>query len=255
MAGEITYTDPAAQTGLALYAVVEQPDNQVASGAALETYDAAHWTSYAIALTHRGAGRYHGDFPLLPAGLYGVTVRQRVGAGPAITDPLAGGPAQLSWDGTAEVGAIVTVDAVNLSLTAPQVQAAAAAADGELSLYQGDTLAVVITGLADLTESDKLWFTVKRRKDDADGAAILQIERTAGLVTLNGAAGTAGDGALEVDDPTAGTLTIRLAATASAALPVGSGYYYDVQMLAGAVVTTLAEGRAKVIQDVTGATS
>src|SRR5678809_104051 len=101
MAGELSTQDLLATTGLTLYAIVRASGHRVALGAALEVYNAAHWTSYAIAGTDRGAGYYDADMPALAAGVYWREWRQQAGGSPAITDIIVDGAEPVYWDGTA----------------------------------------------------------------------------------------------------------------------------------------------------------
>lgn len=103
MAGEIHTQDLLATTGLTLYAVVRTSADRVANGTSLETYNASHWTSYAIALTDRGAGYYDATFPALAAGVYWVEVRQQAAGSPAITDLIFDSAEKLFWNGTSEI--------------------------------------------------------------------------------------------------------------------------------------------------------
>ena len=121
---------------------------------------------------------------------------------------------------------------------------------------RGDTLILSTTGLGSLVGRTKLWFTVKDDTNAADTLAVIQILETGGLVRLNGAAATAGDGSLVVTDADLGNVTITLAATASAALAVSLvRSTWDIQRLVGTVVTTLATGSFTVAADATRSTS
>lgn len=140
-----------------------------------------------------------------------------------------------------------------LTTTAAQVTAAVAA--GVITIHRGDSLSASLTGLGNISARSKLWFTVKGAYGDADSAAIIQIEETAGLVYLNGAAGTAAQGDITVDDAVAGDITITMAAAATAALGPQSGLAYDVQVLDASGVTTRAVGECDVSADVTRAVS
>ena len=84
----------------------------------------------------------------------------------------------------------------------------------------------------DLTlDANKQQFTIKKSRDDADASALLMIDDT-GLVYLNGAAGTSGDGSLSY---TGTTLTITVKASATAQLPKGT-YVYNIQYVTAAGV-------------------
>lgn len=105
-------------------------------------------------------------------------------------------------DGAAAVWAYVT-----RTLTQSAAQVIATVSGTDVTLRRGETIAVPFTALGSLTGRSKLWFTVKHLDSDVDTAAIIQIVETTGLVYLNGAAGTAGNGSLVVTDATTGALT------------------------------------------------
>lgn len=112
---------------------------------------------------------------------------------------------------------------------------------GRFRRRRGDTWTIGITGLGSLVGRDKLYFTLKGSEEDADADAVLQIEETAGLLRLNGAAGTAGHGAIVVDDEDDGDITVTVQAAATVQIPRESRRF-DVQMVDGATVTTPGEG-------------
>lgn len=155
-----------------------------------------------------------------------------------------------------EAAAESLAGAVTVTISQAALAAATLGAEvGTISLRRGDTFSRQLTGLGSLAGRSKLWFTVKAQHEDADSAAKVQITEAGGLVILNGAAGTSGDGSLTVDDAAAGDITLALEPEASAALAVSVLWRYDVQMLAGTVVTTLAEGNFRVEPDITQSVS
>ena len=144
-------------------------------------------------------------------------------------------------------------------MTSPTTQAAAtvaaALAGSEITAWRGDTLTVSLTGLGNISGRSKLWFCVKRSRDDADTAAVLLIEETAGLTVVNGETyATTTDGSITVTDAVTGAVDIVIKPTVTALLE-GVGMAYDVQMLAGTSVTTLTDGVFGVSRDVTRAVS
>jgi len=142
------------------------------------------------------------------------------------------------------------------TLTQTATQAATAAVSGNaISIRRGDSLSLTITGLGTLTGYSKIWFTVKRRSSDADSEAVLQIEQSVGLVYINGAAGTAANGAITVNDATTGSITITLQEAAADDLPALTGGVWDVQSLISSTVTTHATGSITIAADVTRAVS
>ncbi len=63
----------------------------------------------------------------------------------------------------------------------------------------------------------KVWFAVKRATKDADSAALLFVEKTAGLTILNGAAyGTPSQGVIVLSALGKGTVTITVDKNATA---------------------------------------
>lgn len=170
------------------------------------------------------------------------------------TTPVAGSVAKLAQGSASMTEADIWAYATR-TLTQSAAQIAAVVAGSTLTVQRGDTLSAALTGLGSIDGRTKLWFTVKRSLDDADTASIVQIEETAGLLHLNGAAGTAIQGNITVDDASAGDITITLAAAAAAQLPLGS-YSYDVQWVtASDEVHTLTAGTARIVADVTRATA
>lgn len=141
------------------------------------------------------------------------------------------------------------------TLTQSAASIAAAVAGTTITLLRGDTISIALTGLGNISARTKLWFTIKRNANEADSAAIVQITEAGGLVYLNGASGTAGQGSLTVNDATAGNVTIALAAAASAQLKAAVGLLADVQMLTASGVMTLTEMDVTIEADVTLATA
>ena len=136
-----------------------------------------------------------------------------------------------------------------LTMTVNQILSAVAAGD-RITVQRGDTLSWPLTDLGSVSGNTRLWFTVKRNRADLDTAAILQIELPGGLIRLNGAAGTAGDGSITVVDAPTGDVTIVIASVASAQLPPGK-WYWDFQSLIGTTVHTHADGVFEVDSDIT----
>ena len=137
-----------------------------------------------------------------------------------------------------------------------------AVVDGDvITVVRGDTLVADLDGLGDISNYVKLWFTVKRDRDDADSASILQVlltnptVATDGLQYLNAAAATASQGSIAVDDASAGDITVTVNEAATAQL-AGQACVYDVQVLRSTgAVSTLTEGECDINADVTRATS
>jgi len=150
----------------------------------------------------------------------------------------------------------VTGMAGKLTCTLTQVGAAVAAtlSGDDLTIRRGDSFSVALTALGDISGRTKLWFTVKEKAVQSDTAATFQIEETAGLVYIDGdAAGTSGNGSITVDDAAAGDITVALDEAETAKLRPNDALVYDVQVLDGGDVATLAAGDAEVTADVTRA--
>lgn len=149
------------------------------------------------------------------------------------------------------------------TLTQSAAEIAAAVAGDDLAIQRGDTWVAAITGLGDISDRDKLWFTAKTARTGADTAAIIQILLTEpvdsddGLQWLNGEATTKTWGSIVVDDEVAGNITLALEPEAATSLAVISGkHYYDIQVLRSTgAVNTLSEGELSVNADITRAIS
>jgi len=131
-------------------------------------------------------------------------------------------------------------------------------ANGILYLNAGDNLSEDLTYLGDLTGRTLLWITIKRSQQDADGAALMQIEETAGLEYINGGeAGTSGNGVITVTNIAAGNLTWTLRATESIKLAdVAGKCYLDVKWAdAAGDVWTLYRRKVVFTTDITRAVS
>jgi len=141
--------------------------------------------------------------------------------------------------------------AATRTLTQSAASVAAVVSGSNITAQRGDSLSISLTGLGDISTRTKLWFTVKTGTTVADTASTVQIEETAGLLYLNGAAGTSGNGVITVTNATTGALTVTLQEADTANLTIGD-YVYDVQVLtSGGTVTTLTAGTFIVTADVT----
>ncbi len=144
------------------------------------------------------------------------------------------------------------------TLTQPAATVAAIVAGSAITLHRGDSQAISITGLGNISTRSKLWFTAKNNKGDADASAIMQIEETAGLVYFYGAAAASPTLAdITVTNETSGNITINLDKAYSALLARASGRFYDIQWKAttSACIYTASEGEFNVSEDVTRAVS
>ena len=137
------------------------------------------------------------------------------------------------------------------TLTQSGTSVAAAVDGGSITGMRGDYWSFTITGLGDISGRTKLWFSAKSDRSLADSAALIRVEETAGLEYWNGAAATAGDGSLTVNDETTGSVTILVAESCTDDATVAGGYRWDVQMLDASGTITLKEGAFAVTADVT----
>jgi len=125
-----------------------------------------------------------------------------------------------------------------------------------LTIHRGDSLSIPFSGLGDISSRTNMWFTLKESEDDGDGAALIQIDESNGLLVLNASTTvTAGHGVITVTDETAGDFTVTLTAANTAQLEDATELVYDVQYVTATGVTTLTSGGASVTADVTRATS
>jgi hypothetical protein len=97
--------------GLNLYITIRQKPLYTAwNGSTMEAYSSGNYANYDIAVSEEGvnSGTYSVDIPAsLPAGVYRVVLKRRVGASPSESDPVMGGD-DIVYDGT---------DVVEISLT------------------------------------------------------------------------------------------------------------------------------------------
>lgn len=124
-------------------------------------------------------------------------------------------------------------------------------ANNQLTLGRGDTLALEIMALGDLSLADDLWFTVKRYQSDTDATAEILIGFVDGLISIAGAAAaTPANGSITIDDASAGDVTVNLTAEEMAKLDRFNGYW-DVQSQTVAAIATLRRGNARILGDAT----
>ncbi len=154
-------------------------------------------------------------------------------------------------------GEEVQAHATSSEVTQATIAANALQSSGTVSIHRGDSYSGSFSNLGDLSGRSKLWFTIKSSKDDADSAALVQIEEGSGLLYINsGAAGVSGNGVITVTDANNGDITVTLDEVETAKLSENSDLVYDIQLLTtGGTVTTLSADSAAVTADVTKATS
>jgi hypothetical protein len=167
-------------------------------------------------------------------------------------------PFGLSVPETLTTNALTAIwNAATRTLTQSAASAAAAVSGDTITIVRGDTASISLTDLGSLANITKLYFTVKARPEDIDTSSLIMIEQTAGLMYINGVAGTAENGTLTVDDETDGDITITLTAAETAKLPTHLTGFYDVEIVrsAGTPVTTLTSGSFVIVDDYTRAVS
>lgn len=110
---------------------------------------------------------------------------------------------------------------------APAAVVAAVSSSGAVSVYRGTTWNVPLTGLPDMSDYDTVYLTIKRRLEDEDEDAIMQLSTDGGLLILNGAtAATAANGTLTKNGTTGLDAWVEESETATVAPWT---YYYDVK--------------------------
>lgn len=129
--------------------------------------------------------------------------------------------------------------------------------DGDdLTIRRGDTVTVNYTELGNLSARAALYFTLKQNLQGADSDARIQVTEAGGLVVLNGSSSglTTSDASLTVTNAMTGAVTLVLKPNLTKQLSVMDGLRWDVQMVASdGAVTTLTEGDAEIVADVTRA--
>jgi hypothetical protein len=149
------------------------------------------------------------------------------------------------------------LDDLAAALATANVTIVSAVDGGEINIYQAVTLSATISGLAIPAGWTKLYWTVKRATSEADTDAILQMVETNpaaitdGLLRVNGAAGTAGNGSLTVDQA-AGTVAIDLLMTVCDDLALSTGLVWSLKALhPTSAATLLATGTVNVLGQAT----
>jgi hypothetical protein len=130
-----------------------------------------------------------------------------------------------------------------------------AAVEGSvISQPRATTWDFTITGLGDITLRTDLYFSIKRRTLDPDANSVIQIEETAGLLVVNGAApAAAGNGSITVTNAVLGNVDIEVAAIETEKLRPIDNLQYDFKMVTVNAVTLLTLNRFNVTDLVTGA--
>lgn len=138
------------------------------------------------------------------------------------------------------------------TLTQSASQVDAVVSGSTVTLVRGTSISFSLTGLGTLTDRSKLWVTGKANANDPDSAAIFQIEETAGLLRIGGAAPATGEtGTITVTDASAGNITVTLSAAAATKMKLVDGGAYDVKWKIGSTVLATAAAVLNVQADVT----
>lgn len=164
-------------------------------------------------------------------------------------------PFAAAFDGIAPNAAFfANAPGATVTVSVPAVLPGYTLAEGDLPpIRRGDSWSARLTGLGSLAGRSKLWATAKRDPRRADAQADFGLTEAGFLTTLAGAPPAVGQtGALAVSDASTGELVLTLSAAATAALGPGT-LAFDVQMLAGGAIKTLATGNVSVVADVTRA--
>lgn len=140
---------------------------------------------------------------------------------------------------------------IDNAVTSSNAVVIAAGDASTLNLRIADTYSQAFTSLGTVTGYAKIWFTVKTDRNHADSDALIQIDTTTGLITLNGETGTAANGSITVSDASAGNMTVLLDEAETAKLSERSMCHYNVKALVSGTVTTLAEGRINILNSTT----
>lgn len=129
-----------------------------------------------------------------------------------------------------------------------------AVSNGNITETRGTTWTISLT-VGDISARTALYFTVKQKRDDADGLAVVQVEETDGLLRFNGASAAAGNGTITVTDAATGALTITVAVAATVGALILSGLKWDVKMSTATTVEVMESGIMDIDPDTTGAVS
>jgi hypothetical protein len=147
----------------------------------------------------------------------------------------------------ASTDAITTTDIWEYSsrtLTQTAQSISAAVSGSVITDVRGDTWSIEVTSVT--LDANLQQFVIKNDNQDDDSESVLMIDSDTGLLYLNGAAGTAGDGSLSYAGT---TLTITVAASATAQLPTGIFVYGIQSITAAGVVNEAYGGTFKITRD------
>lgn len=228
--------------------------------------DSIYYTADTVTERTNAKGIYEAAFSNLPANDY--TLHNFVGALLSSTGLVMG-----VVDATEVVyeQSLVLGGGGIIVLSAAASQSIASLAAGVLEVKRGDTYRYQLTGLGDISDRQKLWFTVKNNQTDADADAILQITEADGAIRFNGGVPASSTlASITVVDQVAGTANLFIDKSLTAAMGTGTGLGltvqprsltaapWDIQVERNnstADVNTVSEGSMNVSLDVTRAIS
>lgn len=258
--------------GLTIYAVLLTAAGQYLNGATPETYNAAHWASYAIACTDAGGiGHYFASEPgSLVAGLYREVYYMQAGSAPAVGD-LCVDAGWLQWDGATRILPSQAGDAMALTMSERSNVAAAvwlnstrtlsssgtvvvlSPIDGDnITLQVGDKIALPFENVGSLTTADDVYFAVKTKATDSDARALLCVSLNAGLLYI--AAGVAANplwASATIIDAVTGDITFTIEPEATLLLAPYTDAEWSIKRIDATNGTqTLISGTATIHQNV-----
>lgn len=139
------------------------------------------------------------------------------------------------------------------TLTQPAAAVIAAVSGSVLNLVRGTTWTIALTGLGSLTGNSKIYFTMKESVSQTDAASIVQVEKTGGLLVLNGATTTTTNATLVIDNEGLGNITITVKPAATTTVESDT-LIYDVKMItATGAAQLLTSNLARVADHITRA--
>ena len=177
--------------------------------------------------TEIGVGNYHWNYTAFPVGYRGSAVFYvgTVGAGSDFTGVTVKSISAINPEEFQDIWTLTP-----RTLTQPAVSIQTTVDGVRITVYRDNYLSFQITGLGSIDGNVEVWFSAKKNaRDDSDDDAQLRLSSVVGLERIAGAAGTAGNGTLIVDDATAGDVTMTLKAVESAKLALLESGDYDVK--------------------------
>jgi len=162
--------------------------------------------------------------------------------------------ASISSIATAITGVAAAVWAyASRTLTQSAAQVIAVLSGDTLTLTRGTTWSISLTGLGSLVSNTKIYFTIKTDTDETDAESTVQVEKSGGLLVLNGTTTTTSNATLTVTDINAGDITIVVKPAATTTVSP-SNFVYDVKMVkSDGTVQALTNGIARVTDHITRA--